>query len=257
MAMVPLYAGAEPGDIPVDVDGTAYSVPYDAQNVEVLQVLPDPDIALLSFDVRVADPSGILEITLERALFDATSDDGDEEFFVIADGGRIVDVAEVETSEQSRTIRFALEGGTLSVDVIGTRLGADAPEPISDPPPADKPTPDEPPVDKPAPDEPPADTPTPDEPPVDKPAPDEPPADTPTPDEPPVDKPAPMPAPDSQDPDAEAPDVPAQGPPAGTSSSLLVGISAAATIAAVVIILLYLIRVLDRRAKRRSQPAES
>ncbi len=233
MAMVPLYAGAEPGDIPVDVDGTAYSVQYDAQNVEVLQVLPDPDIALLSFDVLVADPSGILEITLERALFDAVSDDGDEEFFAIADGGRIVDVVEVATTEQSRTIRLALEGGTLSVDVIGTRLGADTPEPISDSPPADKPTPDEPPADKPAPDEPPADKPTPDAPPTDK------------------------PAPDAQDPDAEAPDVPEQDPSAGASSGLLVGISAAATIAAVVIILLYLIRVLDRRARRRSQSAES
>ena len=233
MAMVPLYAGAEPGDIPVDVDGTAYSVQYDAQNVEVLQVLPDPDIALLSFDVLVADPSGILEITLERALFDAVSDDGDEEFFAIADGGRIVDVVEVATTEQSRTIRLALEGGTLSVDVIGTRLGADTPEPISDSPPADKPTPDEPPADKPAPDEPPADKPAPDAPPTDK------------------------PAPDAQDPDAEAPDVPEQDPSAGASSGLLVGISAAATIAAVVIILLYLIRVLDRRARRRSQSAES
>ena len=233
MAMVPLYAGAEPGDIPVDVDGTAYSVQYDAQNVEVLQVLPDPDIALLSFDVLVADPSGILEITLERILFDAVSDDGDEEFFAIADGGRIVDVVEVATTEQSRTIRLALEGGTLSVDVIGTRLGADTPEPISDSPPADKPTPDEPPADKPAPDEPPADKPAPDAPPTDK------------------------PAPDAQDPDAEAPDVPEQDPSAGASSGLLVGISAAATIAAVVIILLYLIRVLDRRARRRSQSAES
>jgi hypothetical protein len=237
MAMVPLYAGAEPGDVPVDVDGTAYSVPYDAQNVEVLQVSPDPDIALLSFDVLVADPSGILEVTLVRALFDAVSDDGDEEFFAIADGGRIVDVVEVATTEQSRTIRLALEGGTLSVDVIGTRLGADTPEPISDPPPADKPTPDEPPADKPAPDEPPADTPTPDE--------------------PPADKPAPMPAPGGQDPDAGAPDVPEQDPSAGASAGLLVGISAAATIAAVVIILLYLIRVLDRRARRRSQSAES
>ena len=226
MAMVPLYAGAEPGDIPVDVDGTAYSVQYDAQNVEVLQVLPDPDIALLSFDVLVADPSGILEVTLVRALFDAVSDDGDEEFFAIADGGRIVDVVEVATTEQSRTIRLALEGGTLSVDVIGTRLGADTPEPISD---------------------------SPDEPPADKPAPDEPPADKPTPDAPPTDKPAP----DAQDPDAEAPDVPEQDPSAGASSGLLVGISAAATIAAVVIILLYLIRVLDRRARRRSQSAES
>jgi hypothetical protein len=237
MAMVPLYAGAEPGDVPVDVDGTAYSVPYDAQNVEVLQVSPDPDIALLSFDVLVADPSGILEVTLVRALFDAVSDDGDEEFFAIADGGRIVDVVEVATTEQSRTIRLALEGGTLSVDVIGTRLGADTPEPISDSPPADKPTPDEPPADKPAPDEPPADTPTPDE--------------------PPADKPAPMPAPGGQDPDAGAPDVPEQDPSAGASAGLLVGISAAATIAAVVIILLYLIRVLDRRARRRSQSAES
>ena len=237
MAMVPLYAGAEPGDVPVDVDGTAYSVQYDAQNVEVLQVLPDPDIALLSFGVRVADPSGILEVTLERALFDAVSDDGDEEFFAIADGGRIVDVVEVATTEQSRTIRLALEGGTLSVDVIGTRLGADTPEPISDSPPADKPTPDEPPADKLAPDEPPADKPTPDE--------------------PPADKPAPMPAPGGQDPDAEAPDVPEQDPSAGASAGLLVGISAAATIAAVVIILLYLIRVLDRRARRRSQSAES
>jgi hypothetical protein len=237
MAMVPLYAGAEPGDVPVDVDGTAYSVPYDAQNVEVLQVSPDPDIALLSFDVLVADPSGILEVTLVRALFDAVSDDGDEEFFAIADGGRIVDVVEVATTEQSRTIRLALEGGTLSVDVIGTRLGADTPGPISDSSPADKPTPDEPPADKPAPDEPPADTPTPDE--------------------PPADKPAPMPAPGGQDPDAGAPDVPEQDPSAGASAGLLVGISAAATIAAVVIILLYLIRVLDRRARRRSQSAES
>ena len=233
MATVPLYAGAEPGDIPVGVGGITYSVSYDAQNVEVLQVLPDPDIALLSFDVRVADPSGILEITLERALFDAASADGDEEFFVIADGGRIVDVVEVATTEQSRTIRFALEGGTLSVDVIGTRLGANAPEPISDSPPVDKPTPDEPPADKPVPDEPSADKPTPDAPPTDK------------------------PVPDAQDPDAEAPDVPEQDSPASASSGLLVGISAAATIAAVVIILLYLIRVLDRRVRRRSQSAES
>ena len=113
------------------------------------------------------------------------------------------------------------------MDVIGTRLGADTPEPISDSPPADKPTPDEPPADKPAPDEPPADKPTPDAPPTDK------------------------PAPDAQDPDAEAPDVPEQDPSAGASSGLLVGISAAATIAAVVIILLYLIRGAGQKGKKK------
>ena len=136
---LPLHAGAVPGTVEIDVDGSSYSIQYDVHNMVILQVGSNPDTPTLDFDVEVYDPSGTLELELEEALLDAVSAEGAKVILAIVDGGKIIEAKETETSEQSRIVRFELEGGTSVVDVLvvgqeaGTSEPDPAPEPVTEP----------------------------------------------------------------------------------------------------------------------------
>ncbi len=120
----PAYAFAAPGTIAVDLDGTSVDVSYDADGVEVLSVQSDLEFISLLFQVEVTGSPGILEITLDRNLLDATLEEGgDDEFFIITDGFDEPTFEEVETTSELRTLRIELALGTEELEIFGTVFG--------------------------------------------------------------------------------------------------------------------------------------
>ena len=114
---LPLYAGAVPGSIDVDIDGVTYPILYDVQDVIVVDAVAYPDLAMLAFDVQVNDSLGFLAIVLERSLLDALSEVADNEILVITDGGNALS-PEIITSEIDTIMLLELESQTEAVDVI-------------------------------------------------------------------------------------------------------------------------------------------
>ncbi len=120
----PAYAFAAPGTISVDLDGTSVDVSYDADGVEVTSVTSDLEFISLLFQVEVTGSPGILEITLDRNLLDATLEEGgDDEFFIITDGFDEPTFEEVETTSELRTLRIELALGTEELEIFGTVFG--------------------------------------------------------------------------------------------------------------------------------------
>jgi len=120
----PAYAFAAPGTIAVDLDGTSVDVSYDADGVEVTSVTSDLEFISLLFQVEVTGSPGILEITLDRNLLDATLEEGgDDEFFIITDGFDEPTFEEVETTSELRTLRIELALGTEELEIFGTVFG--------------------------------------------------------------------------------------------------------------------------------------
>lgn len=127
---VPMYAYAIPGIVTVDVNGQSVDVSYDAAGVEVTGVDADLDGIELIFIVKVTASPAILEITFDREFFDSKFGDTDEPFLAIADGD-FVEVAETETTIDSRTLRLELPQGTEEIEIIGTHLaGITLEEPV-------------------------------------------------------------------------------------------------------------------------------
>lgn len=118
--LVPAFANAESGTIPVIVDGTTYNIVYEAEGVKINAITPDYDFLSLILEVEVTVP-GQLEITFERAYFDSTFEGEDEPFFILADGDD-VPYAERGKTEQTRTLILELQPGTEEVEIIGTQL---------------------------------------------------------------------------------------------------------------------------------------
>jgi len=120
----PAYAFAAPGTIAVDLDGTSVDVSYDADGVEVTSATSDLEFISLLFQVEVTGSPGILEITLDRNLLDATLEEGgDDEFFIITDGFDEPTFEEVETTSELRTLRIELALGTEELEIFGTVFG--------------------------------------------------------------------------------------------------------------------------------------
>ena len=143
---IPMYAYAIPGTTTVNVNGQSIDVSYDAAGVEVTGVDADLDGIELIFLVKVTGSPAILEITFDREFFDSKFGDTDEPFLAIADGD-FVEIAETETTNDSRTLRLELPQGTEEVEIIGTHLtGITLEEPVAEEPPVTPPVVEEPPV---------------------------------------------------------------------------------------------------------------
>ena len=128
----PMLAYGEAGSAIVDVDGTEFTVNYDAERLTLNGIQADTDFISLLIDIEVTEATGILEITLVRSFFDATFAGTDDDYIVIADGGDEPDFEEIETTSESRTLRIELPSGTDEVEIIGTVFGTgDAPEPAA------------------------------------------------------------------------------------------------------------------------------
>ena len=140
----PMFAYGEAGSGIVDVDGTEFTINYDAEGVVVNSIDADMDFISLLFDVEVSDGAGVLEIILDRSLLDSTFQGADDDFIIIADGDE-PDFEETETTAESRTLRIELPDGTDEVEIIGTEFGTEAapePEPEAAPEPEPEITPE-------------------------------------------------------------------------------------------------------------------
>jgi hypothetical protein len=141
---IPMYAYAIPGTVTVDVNGQSIDVSYDAAGIEVTGVDADLDGIELIFIVQVTGSPAILEITFDREFFDSKFGDTDEPFLAIADGD-FVEIAETETTNDSRTLRLELPQGTEEVEIIGTHLaGITLEEPVVEEPVVEEPVVEEP-----------------------------------------------------------------------------------------------------------------
>jgi hypothetical protein len=154
---IPMYAYAIPGTATVDVNGQSVDISYDAAGIEVAGVDADLEGIELIFTVKVTASPAILELTLERDFFDSKFGDTDEPFLAIADGD-FVEVAEIETTNESRTLRLELPQGTEEIEIIGTHLAGvtfeepavvEEPEVIEEPPVKEPEVIEEPPVKEP------------------------------------------------------------------------------------------------------------
>ncbi|TRZ70293.1 MAG: hypothetical protein D4R96_01680 [Nitrosopumilaceae archaeon] len=130
--------------VPVDVSGTSHDVVYNGTGVTVSGIDSDLDFFSLLLNVNVSGSPGILEITLERSVFDAMNNGIDDDFIVLADGDEPT-YSEIKTTDQSRTLSITLPTGTETVEIIGTQFGQSEPAPVEvpveEPAPVKEPTP--------------------------------------------------------------------------------------------------------------------
>jgi hypothetical protein len=118
---IPMYVYAIPGTVTVNVNGQAVDVSYDAAGIEITGVDADLEGIELIFTVKVTASPAILEITFDREFFDSKFENTDEPFLAIADGD-FVEVEEIDTTNESRTLRLELPQGTEEIEIIGTHL---------------------------------------------------------------------------------------------------------------------------------------
>jgi hypothetical protein len=116
-----MYAYAVPGTTTLDVNGKSFDISYDAAGVEVSGVEADLEGIELIFTVKVTASPAILEVTFEREFFDSKFNDTDEPFIALADGD-FVELGEINTTNESRTLRLELAQGTEEIEIIGTHL---------------------------------------------------------------------------------------------------------------------------------------
>jgi len=131
----PIIAYAISGTIAVDIEGTSVDISYETEGVEIIGIEFDLDEIELIVKVQVTGSPGILELTFDRQIFDATFDGNDDSFLVIADG-KFIEVEETETTSESRTLRLELRTGTDEIEIFGTKLSSaslDQPEIIEEP----------------------------------------------------------------------------------------------------------------------------
>ena len=120
LGFFPVSVLAEAGTIYVDF-GKLYEITYEAKDVTVFEVVPNPDDIELIFEVDVTSPIATLELTIPRELLDATEDGEDSPFFVIGDGD-LVTFSEKKATDTTRTLFVQLSPGTSELEVFGTHL---------------------------------------------------------------------------------------------------------------------------------------
>lgn len=131
--VLPSGAFAEAGMESVEVNGSSYDVNYDATGLTILGMDTAMSPPTLIIFVETTDVSGTLEVTLDRAFFDSRTDDADDDFLVLADGGFDVEFTESAT-DTARILTIDVPSGTSSIDILGTTFGASAAEePIEEP----------------------------------------------------------------------------------------------------------------------------
>ena len=121
LSISPVLVFAEEQTISVDY-GKLYDITYDAKDVTVFEVIPNPDDAELIFTIDVTSPIATLELTIPRELLDSKEDGNDADFFIIADGADVT-FSEKEPTDATRTLFMQLSPGTAELEVFGTQLG--------------------------------------------------------------------------------------------------------------------------------------
>lgn len=120
LSISPVLVLAEEQTISVDY-GKLYDITYDAKDVTVFEVIPNPDDVELIFIIDVTSPIATLELTIPRELLDSKENGNDADFFIIADDADVT-FSEKEPTETTRTLFMQLSPGTTELEVFGTQL---------------------------------------------------------------------------------------------------------------------------------------
>ena len=76
------------------------------------------DVSSLVLEVDATN-NDLLTITLPRDVVDSTSNDADDEFFVVIDGEEVT-FEETQTSDTERVLTIAFPAGTEEIEIFGT-----------------------------------------------------------------------------------------------------------------------------------------
>ena len=116
----PILVFAEEQTISVDY-GKLYDINYDAKDVTIFEVIPNPDDSELIFEIDVASPNATLELTIPRDLLDSKENEKDSDFLIVADGADVT-FSEKEATNTTRTLFMELSKGTTELEIFGTQL---------------------------------------------------------------------------------------------------------------------------------------
>ena len=122
----PVLVFAEEKTISVDY-GKLYDITYNAKDVTVFEVIPNPDDTELIFEIDITSPIATLELTIPRELLDSKENGNDVDFFIITDGADVI-FSEKEATDTTRTLFMQLSPGITELEVFGTQLGGSTSE---------------------------------------------------------------------------------------------------------------------------------
>lgn len=120
LSFSPVLVFAEVQTISVDY-GKLYDITYEAKDVTVFEVIPNPDDSELIFIIDVTSPIATLELTIPRELLDSKENETDDDFLIIADGDYVT-FSEKEATDATRTLFMELSPGTTELEIFGTHL---------------------------------------------------------------------------------------------------------------------------------------
>ena len=112
--------------ISVDVKGTSFDIEYTTFGMSISDIESDTDFNSLILIVDVIEPTGMLDITLNRSFLDSTYNGLDDEFLILADAD-VLNFSETTTTAQSRTLHIELPAGTEEIEIVGSAFGVSAP----------------------------------------------------------------------------------------------------------------------------------
>ena len=101
-------------------ESVEFNVDYDITgDGNVVSMTPDLETSSVIVELNATTEEGLLTITLPRVMMDAkTSDDEDEEFFVLVDGEEVV--FEETKTYADRTLAIEFPAGSEEIEIIGT-----------------------------------------------------------------------------------------------------------------------------------------
>ncbi len=101
----------------VSVQGSSDLIGYEITGGKIVGLIPDTDASSLIISID-ATSDGSLTLTIPRSVLDATSDDGDEDFFVLIDGEEASFDEIISSTDRKITIMFP--AGAETIEIIGT-----------------------------------------------------------------------------------------------------------------------------------------
>ncbi len=113
------------------------SVPYSITGGKVLSIMPDLDAKSLIISIT-AKSNGSITLTLPRTLIDATTNRGDDKFFVLVDGEEVN--FDEKTLSASRILTISFSSNVNEIEIVGTTIIGTKYTPPSNTPPTNTPT---------------------------------------------------------------------------------------------------------------------
>ena len=105
----------------IKVDGTDFSVTYSITNGKVLGIKADTQSKSLVVSIETTG-DGLFTVKLPRGLINATTPDGKDTPFFVANDGEQADFEETSNTQSDRTLAIPFTDGTTKIEIIGTQV---------------------------------------------------------------------------------------------------------------------------------------